>query len=84
MKMTDPGDLKEQKCVLHKNGMNAHEFEWSTLMAASERSRAKDVFEGVNESGTRRQHSSHFKRRASFVDGLKCGEVEGRKQWGPC
>ena len=46
-KMTDLNDLKEQKCVAHTKGMDAHEFGWLTLMVASERSRARDMFEGV-------------------------------------
>ena len=46
-KMTDLNDLKEQKGVVHTKGMDAHEFRWMTLMAAVERSRARDVFEGL-------------------------------------
>ena len=45
--MTDLDNLKEQKCVSHTKGMDAQEFKWLTLMATSERSRARDVFEGL-------------------------------------
>ena len=45
--MPDLNDLKEQKCVAYTKGMSAQEFKWTTLMAAAERGRAKDVFEGV-------------------------------------
>ena len=45
--MTDLDNLKEQKCVSHTKRMDAQEFKWLTLMAASERERARDVFEGL-------------------------------------
>ena len=45
--MTNLNDLKEQKHAVYSKGMDAHEFRWLTLMAAAERSRARDVFEGV-------------------------------------
>ena len=45
--MTDLNDLKEQKYVAYTKGMDVQEFGWLTLMAASERSRARDVFEGA-------------------------------------
>ena len=45
--MNDLGDLKEKKCAAHKKGMTAHEFDWKTRMAASTRSKTKDVFDGL-------------------------------------
>ena len=45
--MTDLGDLKEQKFFVFKTGMSTSIHNWRVLMAASTRSRAKDVFEGL-------------------------------------
>ena len=48
--MPELDDLKEQKCVGYTKGVSAQEFKWLTLLAAAERGRAKDVFEGLVNS----------------------------------
>ena len=56
--MTDLNDLKEQKHVVCTKGMDAHEFRWLTWMAAVERSRARDVFEGVIDQELAANHGA--------------------------